>query len=185
MWGGWHDCGSTWCYSPTSGTTHLMDLVNLSLFILPYQIISDFKPWGDSLRELTYLTPFTTSQTHVCLMANLVLLNLILFLTVHFHAVHGYAATHMHITHVLCFSSILPLSCSCIMWNTSKAASTLGYLKRLLGPLGKWREGIESALEGNSKRIRLGMPVNSLAFIYYHTVCTCVYQIYRYCLGQA
>ena len=35
-------------------------------------------------------------------MVNLVLLNLILFLTVHFHAVHGYAATHMHITHVLC-----------------------------------------------------------------------------------
>ena len=28
-------------------------------------------------------------------------------------------------------------------WNTSKVASTLGYLKRLLGPLGKWREGIE------------------------------------------
>ena len=70
-------------------------------------------------------------------------------------------------------------------WNTSKAASTLGYLKRLLGPLGKWREGIESALEGNSKRIRLGMPVDSLAFIYYHTVCTCLYQIYQYCLGQA
>ena len=68
-------------------------------------------------------------------------------------------------------------------WNTSKVASTLGYLKRLLGPLGKWREGIESALEGNSKRIRLGMPVNSLAFIYYHTVCTRVYQIYQYCLG--
>ena len=34
------------------------------------------------------------------------------------------------------------------LWNTSKVASTLGYLKRLLGPLGKWREGIEPALEG-------------------------------------
>ena len=34
-------------------------------------------------------------------MANLVLLNLTLFLTVHFCAVHGYAATHMHITHVM------------------------------------------------------------------------------------
>ena len=33
-------------------------------------------------------------------------------------------------------------------WNTAKAASTLGYLKRLLGPLEKWRDGIESALEG-------------------------------------
>ena len=58
---------------------------------------------------------FTISQTYVCLMANLVLLNLTLFLTVHFHAVHGYAATHMHITHVLCFSSILPLPCGCII----------------------------------------------------------------------
>ena len=49
---------------------------------------------------------FTISQIYVCLMANLVLLNLTLFLTVHFCAVHGYAATHMHITHVmLCFHS--------------------------------------------------------------------------------
>ena len=59
--------------------------------------------------------PFTISQTHVCLMANLILLNLTLFLTVHFCAVHGYAATHMCITHVLYFSSILPLPCGCIM----------------------------------------------------------------------
>ena len=48
-------------------------------------------------------------------MANPVLLNLTLFLTVHFCAVHGYAAIHMHITYVLCFSSILPQPCSCIM----------------------------------------------------------------------
>ena len=48
-------------------------------------------------------------------MANHVLLNLTLFLTVHFCAVHGYAATHMHITHVLCFSSILPPPCGGIM----------------------------------------------------------------------
>ena len=34
-------------------------------------------------------------------MMNLVLLNLTLFLTVHFRAAHGYAATHMHITHVM------------------------------------------------------------------------------------
>ena len=67
------------------------------------------------MKELTYLMPFTISQTRVCLMANLVLLNLTLFSTVYFCAVHGYAATHMHITHVLCFSSILPLPCSCIM----------------------------------------------------------------------
>ena len=48
-------------------------------------------------------------------MANLVLSNLTLSLTVHFHAVHGYATTHMHITHALCFSSILPPPCGCIM----------------------------------------------------------------------
>ena len=59
--------------------------------------------------------PFIISQTHVCLMVNLVLLNLTLFLTVHFRAVHGYAATHMCITHVPCLSSILPPPCSCIM----------------------------------------------------------------------
>ena len=55
------------------------------------------------------------TKTCVCLMANLVLLNLTLFLTVHFCAVHGYAATHMCITHVLCFSSILPPPRGCIM----------------------------------------------------------------------
>ena len=66
-------------------------------------------------KKLTYLTPFTILQTCVCLMANLVLLNLTLFLTVHFRAMHGYAATHMHITYVLCFSSILPPPCGCIM----------------------------------------------------------------------
>ena len=58
---------------------------------------------------------FTISQTCVCLMANLVLLNLTLFLTIHFCAVHGYAAIHMHITHVLCFSPILPPPCGCII----------------------------------------------------------------------
>ena len=43
-------------------------------------------------------------------------------------------------------------------------------------------KSIESALEENSKRIRLEMPVNSLALIYYHTVHTCLYWIYQYCL---
>ena len=41
------------------------------------------------------------SQTHVCLMANLILLNLTLFLIVHFCAMHGYAATHMCFPHVM------------------------------------------------------------------------------------
>ena len=90
---------NTKCYSPISGTTHLMDLTNFSLFILSYLIISDFKLWGDSLQELTYLTLFIISPTHVCLMANLVLLNLTLFLTVHFCAVHGYTATYIHVHH--------------------------------------------------------------------------------------
>ena len=34
-------------------------------------------------------------------MANLVLSNLTLLLAVHLRAVRGYAATHMHITHVM------------------------------------------------------------------------------------
>ena len=94
-------CAWLCCYGPTSGTTHLMDLVNFSLFILSYLIVSDFELWEDSLWELTYLMTFTFSQTRVCLMANLIPLNLTLFLIVHFHAVHGYVATHMHITHVM------------------------------------------------------------------------------------
>ena len=104
LWEPW----TSFCYGPTHRDYIQMDLVNFSLFILSYLIVSDFEPWGDSLWELTYLMPFTVSRTCVCLMANLVLLNSTLFLTVHFYAVHGYAATHMHITHVLCFSSILP-----------------------------------------------------------------------------
>ena len=63
--------------------------------------ISDFKLWGDSLWELIYPMPFTFSQTHVCLMANLMPSNLTLFLTVHLCAVHGYATTYIHIT---CFT---------------------------------------------------------------------------------
>ena len=88
------------CYSPTLRDHFSMDLLFFFPFILSYLIISDFKPW-DSLWELTYLTPFTISQTCVYLMANLVLLNLTLFLTVHFCAMHGYAATHMRTTHVM------------------------------------------------------------------------------------
>ena len=97
-------------------TTHPMDLVNFSLFILSYLINSDFELWGDSLQELTYLMPFHIFM-NTCLPHGepCSIKNLTLFLTVHFHAVHGYAATHMRITHVLCFSSILPPPCSCIM----------------------------------------------------------------------
>ena len=32
------------CYGPTSETTHLTDLVNFSLSILSYLIVSDFEP---------------------------------------------------------------------------------------------------------------------------------------------
>ena len=110
------DCGivhfpllSSRCYGPTLRDYISMDLVNFYLFILSY--LSDFELWGDSLWELTYLTPFTISQTCVCLMANLVLLNLTLFLTVHFCAVHGYAATHMHPPHVM-----LPFHSATAMW---------------------------------------------------------------------
>ena len=48
---------------------------------------------------------------HVCLMANLMSSNLTLFLTIHLHAMHGYAATHMHITHVM-----LSFHSTTIMW---------------------------------------------------------------------
>ena len=48
---------------------------------------------------------------HVCLMANLMSSNLTLFLTIHLHAMHGYAATHMHITHVM-----LPFHSTTIIW---------------------------------------------------------------------
>ena len=100
------------CYGPTPGTTYSMDLVNFSLSFLSYLIVSDFEPWGDSLRELTYLMPFTISQTHVCLMVNPILLNLILFLTVHFRAVYGYAATtHAHYT-----CSMLLFHSATVMW---------------------------------------------------------------------
>ena len=59
--------------------------------------------WGEFLQELTYLMPFTSSQTCICLMANLIYSissNLTLFLTVIFHAMHGYAITYMH---TICF----------------------------------------------------------------------------------
>ena len=73
------------------------ELINFSLLILSdhfrLQIMRRI------LQDLTYLMPFTISQTHVCLMASLMPPNLTLSLTVHFHA-HGYAATHMCITHV-------------------------------------------------------------------------------------
>ena len=101
---------------PPIGTTFKWTwTILLFHLILSYLIISDFKLWGDPPWGLTYLMPFTISQTRVCLMVNLVLLNLNLFWTVHFHAMHGYTATHMHITHVLCFSSILPPPCGCTM----------------------------------------------------------------------
>ena len=100
-----HDCT---CYGPTHWDYISMDLVNF-FFSLSYLIISDFKLWGDSLWELIYLTPFTISQTCVCLMANLVSLNLTVFLTVPFHAVHGYAATHAH------------SSCSCFLFHSTTA----------------------------------------------------------------
>ena len=61
-------------------------------------------------------------------MANLVLLNLTLFLTVHFHAVHGYAATPMHITHALCFSSILlpPCGYTMLLISAMPALTSIG-----------------------------------------------------------
>ena len=105
------------CHGPISGTTHLTDLVNFSLFILSYLTISDFKPWGDSLWELTYLMPFTISQ-NTCMPHGepcSIKLNLILdssflcctWLCYHIHAHHTcsmllfHSATAMQLHHVI------------------------------------------------------------------------------------
>ena len=73
----------------------------------------NFEPWGDSLRELTYLTPFTISQTHVYLMVSLVLLKPNFILDSSFLC-YAWLCCHTHVHHT-CFSSILPPPCSCIM----------------------------------------------------------------------
>ena len=70
-------------------------------------------------------------------------------------------------------------------WNNPKASQCLRLSTRWLKPLTSERVGMSLLWRWNSKRIRLGMPVNSLDLIYYHNVCTCLYQIYQYCLGQA
>ena len=100
----------TSCYGPTSGTTHLTDLVNFSLLF----ILSD-------LFRLQTMKRFST-RTHL------------------FHALHHFMnmclphgepcsikpnfildSSFLHCawlcchTHAPCFSSILPLPCSCIM----------------------------------------------------------------------
>ena len=88
-----------WCYGPTPGTTHLTDLFNFSLFVLSN--LSDFKPWGDPLWELTYLMPLYIF-TNTCLPhGKLYLTKPNFILDSSFCAVHGYSATHMRITHVI------------------------------------------------------------------------------------
>ena len=104
-----------WYYSPILRDYISMDLVKFSSFILSYLTISDFELWGDSPRELTYLMPFFFSQNTCLPHGEPYSIKPNFILDSHFHAVHGYAATHMCITHVLCFSSILPPPHGCIM----------------------------------------------------------------------
>ena len=81
---------------------HHRDIMDLSIFlslILSYL----FRLW--TMRIISTRSHLShalhTFATHVCLMANLMPSSLTLFLTVNFYAVHGYAATYMHITHVI------------------------------------------------------------------------------------
>ena len=89
-----------------------------------YLIVSDFEPWGNSLWELTYLTTFTISQTHVCLMAkpcsikpNFILDSSFLccaWLCYHTHVYHTcsmllfHSATAMQLHHVINFCYACP-----------------------------------------------------------------------------
>ena len=83
------------------------------------------------------------------------------------------------------FHFILCLVFSAYVKQPKKGSQCLRLSTRLHKPLTKgWVEQVH--FEGwNSKRIRLGLPVNSLDLIYWHRVCTCLYWIYQYCLGQA
>ena len=100
------------CYSSTHRNYIQMDITNFSLFILSYLIVSDFKLWGDSLWELTYLF------TNMCLPHGKpcsIKLNLILdssfpccaWLCCHTHAHHTcsmllfHSATTMWLHHVI------------------------------------------------------------------------------------
>ena len=78
-------------------------------------------------KDLTYLTPFTFSQTCICLIANLMPSNLTLSLTVYFCAVHGYAVTHMHITYV-----ILLFHSATTMWLPHVSLSYYAFCRTVL-----------------------------------------------------
>ena len=77
-------------------------------------IISDFELWGDSLWELTYLMPFTLSQ-HMFAYSKPYAIQLNLILDSSFLCC-AWLHCHTHVHHTcLCFSSILPLPCGCLM----------------------------------------------------------------------
>ena len=105
------------CYSSTTGDYIQMDLVNFSLFILSYLIVSDFEPWGDSLQR-THLSHDLHHFTNTCLPYGepcSIKLNLILnssflcctWLCCHTHVYHRcsmllfHSATAMWLHHVM------------------------------------------------------------------------------------
>ena len=84
------------CYGPITGTHFSMDLMFLLLWSYHFRL----QTMGRFSMRTHLSHALHISQTHLCIMANVIPSNLTLFLTVHSHAVHGYAATHMHITHI-------------------------------------------------------------------------------------
>ena len=103
------------CYSPTLRDYILMDLVNFLLLILSYLIVSDFELWGDSLQE-THLSHTLHHFTNTCLPHGEPCFIKPNFILDSSFPCCAWLCCHPHAHHTcLCFSSILPLPCGCIM----------------------------------------------------------------------
>ena len=70
-------------------------------------------------------------------------------------------------------------------WNNPKSSQCIRLSNRWCRPLMEVWSLSSPLWRWNSKRIRLGLPVNSLTLIYYPTICTCLYWIYWYWLRRA
>ena len=96
----------------------------------------------------------------------------------HCHGAHATAVAWATMMMTICLRSCHPPE------TIQKASQLLRSSTRQHKPLTRVRVGLSPLWRWNSKRIRLGLPVDSLVFIYWHRVCTCLYWIYQYCLGQ-
>ena len=112
-------------WSHSQGTSFFTDLSLFLSLILSYYF--RLRCEENLYKDLTYLTPFTFSQTCICLIANLMPSNLTLSLTVYFCAVHGYAVTHMHITYV-----ILLFHSATTMWLPHVSLSYYAFCRTVL-----------------------------------------------------